>query len=286
MVSTASCPPSQKNARACPEPAEGTGHPQFQNGKRRTSGKGGAPGRRSLQPAVLEPICLCDEPPLSIVDLNGLGGPCQNTIPGWIPLPGQNSQADSDPPGPVCLDKYESAKSYFDSVVDDTVFQAEVNYVRQVNQTLGTPPPGNWVPAGGNYLRTGCLREAGGDGVWCPSSVPAAIGGAANNGPQVQNPPTTPDPHTRKYSEYLSCVINGWADSKLSKFLGADLLAYNAAKPAARTGTRLISGGRFSPGVQAVADTAFYVFAAATAFYTVESAVAIRSTCTAEVYGK
>jgi hypothetical protein len=102
----------------------------------------------------------------------------------------------------------------------------------------------------------------------------------------VQNAPTAPDPHTHKYSDYVACVINGFADSELGAFLGADLLAYNAAKPVARTGTRLISGGRFSPGVQAVADRAFYVFAAATAFYAVESAAEIRPTCTAEVHGR
>jgi RHS repeat-associated protein len=31
-------------------------------------------------------------------------------------------------------------------------------------------PDGEWVPAGGDYRGTGCLRGAGGDDVWCPSN--------------------------------------------------------------------------------------------------------------------
>jgi hypothetical protein len=42
----------------------------------------------------------------------------------------------------------------------------------------------------------------------------------------------------------------------------------------------MISGGRFSPGVQAVADAAFYIFAGAAAVVAVSDAVGIRPGCT------
>jgi hypothetical protein len=89
-----------------------------------------------------------------------------------------------------------------------------------------------------------------------------------------------------KYGDYFACVVVGWSNSDLASLLGVDLLAYKVSLPPVRTGTRLISGGRFSPGVQAAADAAFWVFVGATAVISVESAVSIRSTCTREVYGR
>jgi len=49
----------------------------------------------------------------------------------------------------------------------------EKAYVQQVNAILSTPPPGNWVPAGGDYKGSGCLRDTSGSGdtIWCPSSI-------------------------------------------------------------------------------------------------------------------
>jgi hypothetical protein len=101
----------------------------------------------------------------------------------------------------------------------------------------------------------------------------------ANNcqAPFVCNPPHVitrqppPKQPSRAYSDYASCVVSGWGDSKLMSFVTADLLAAKASTPLARTGTRMISGGRFSPTVQATADLAFWVFAGATVVYRVES---------------
>jgi len=125
-------------------------------------------------------------------------------------------------------------------------------------------------------LPTGTLASAANN---CQAPFPC-------NTPSSVTQPPSPKQPSRKYSDYVSCVIGGWADSKLMSFITADLLAYKASTPLARTGTSLISGGRFSPAVQATADHAFYVFVGATAFYAVESAASIRSSCTAEVYGR
>ena len=38
--------------------------------------------------------------------------------------------------------------------------------------TRNTPPDGaTWIPAGGDYTGTGCLRAVGTDNVWCPAAV-------------------------------------------------------------------------------------------------------------------
>jgi RHS repeat-associated protein len=63
-----------------------------------------------------------------------------------------------------------------------TLQQQEANYVSQLTLTLNTPPPGVWVPAGGDYQGTGCLRQGGGDVVWCPKLSPASNSSPANNG--------------------------------------------------------------------------------------------------------
>lgn len=97
--------------------------------------------------------------------------------------------------------------------------QAESTYVRSVNLSLTTPPPGSWVPAGGNWAKEGCLRQAGGDKMWCPSSP---IGGAAKN------------PMDWVIEDYslLRLKQNWW---KWALGYGAKVAAVKVLKPAAST---------------------------------------------------
>lgn len=69
--------------------------------------------------------------------------------------------------------------------------QDEATYDANVNAAFHTPPEGAWVAAGGDYQGTGCLRNVGGDTVWCPPPMastgsPGSIIGQNPWGPAMQ----------------------------------------------------------------------------------------------------
>ena len=70
---------------------------------------------------------------------------------------------------------YPSAKQCLQPQPLTYLQQEEASYLLRLNLTLTAPPPGAWVPAGGDYRGTGCLRQQGGDAVWCPKLGPGTL---------------------------------------------------------------------------------------------------------------
>ena len=150
--------------------------------------------------------------PLTTVDPLGLDG-CPTATPGGddvrgdVPCYYQASYGGPPPSAaPACTTSYcpgASGGAVWNETTPNELQSGYNQYAQQqtasFSKNLNTPPSnGNWIPAGGDYQGSGCLRAVGTDNVWCPSSVPAP-----SDDPSFAGNPLPPNDPTS--------IFNKWA---------------------------------------------------------------------------